>query len=79
MQNAKLEFNFAFCIFNFLANVLFYVFTTNIGEIAEGAKPEKDKLVVEGIEFTKWRRVEAVTKQGEMMLKGAGAGNECAN
>jgi len=62
-----------------LADVLFHVFAANIGEIAEGAKPEKHKLVVEGIKFTQWRSVQTVPKQRELVFKGTGAGNECAN
>jgi hypothetical protein len=62
-----------------LADVLVNVLTAHISEIAEGAKPEGDKLVVEGVEFTQGRRVEEVAKEGEFMLERAGTGNEAAN
>lgn len=60
-------------------NILLNVFATDIGEIAEGTKSEKNKLVVKGIEFTKRRSVEESPKQSKPMLKGTGTGDEFAN
>jgi hypothetical protein len=39
-----------------LTDVLFDIFAANIGEVAKGAKPEEDELVVEGVDFTQWGR-----------------------
>jgi hypothetical protein len=63
----------------FLADILLNVFAADIREIAEGAKPEGDKLVVKGVEFTQGRRMEELAKEGKFMLKGTGTGDESAN
>lgn len=64
---------------NSLTDVLIHVFATDIGKIAEGAKSESHKLVVEGIEFAQWRSVEVISEQSEAMFKRTGARDELAN
>ncbi len=46
----------------FLADILLNVFAAHIRQIAEGAKPEGDKLVVKGVEFAQGRSGEEVAK-----------------
>jgi hypothetical protein len=78
-ETQRLEINLAINLAIKLANVVIHVFATVIGQITQRPKPQGHKLVVKGVEFAQRRGVEEVAKQGEFVLKGAGAGNQAAD